>query len=333
MKERLIKVLNSDSFYERLHEKITMMEEFNADNIPEGWEDKDKYIQYYKAFCLYQFENKYTSPAGKEIYVKRFEQGQFECNISDFKLLIKAVSSDFGDLIYEDSEFNEMLSEYFDDPLYDRLSEYDKEIAEKVIEYGDFKLIDDLKKGNYSFPYSDDYKLSDEEIECIEKAKESLVLGSLIHLTYDECHPDGNFYPSFNKVNSSNPFYTGKSSPEMNILFNDGTIMYYYNGHIRIKDIKFSDFISFVKLFFVLNYREDFLGDMLGDESETGLETDFETMDNLFENKSFLLQLEEAFNDAYGRILVMDDRFSKKMIDDSNKSYSRLKELIKENKL
>ena len=56
-------------------------------------------------------------------------------------------------------------------------------------------------------------------------------------------------------------------------------------------------------------------------------------MDNLFENKSFLLQLEDAFNDAYGRILVMDARFSKKMIDDSNKSYSRLKELIKENKL
>ena len=24
-------------------------------------------------------------------------------------------------------------------------------------------------------------------------------------------------------------------------------------------------------------------------------------MDNLFENKSFLLQLEDAFNDAYGR--------------------------------
>ena len=122
-----------DLFYERLLEKITMIEEFNSDDIPDGWEDKDKYIQYYKAFCLYQFENKYTSPVEKELYVKRFEHGQYECNIRDFKILIKAVSSDVSDLIYNDSEFCESLSEYYDDPLYDRLSENDKEIAKKVI--------------------------------------------------------------------------------------------------------------------------------------------------------------------------------------------------------
>ena len=127
--------------------------------------------------------------------------------------------------------------------------------------------------------------------------------------------------------------HTNKNNPDIEILFNDGTIINYYKGDIRILPFNFKQLVEYIKLMFVYNYyngsNNPLLTFYLETEDGVSLDTDFDDMD--LEEIEILLGY--AISMATDVVRSLSQRYSERMIEQSKEKVAYLLKLANKYKL
>lgn len=220
------------------------------------------------------------------------------------------------------------------DPIYESLSKYNKQICNSICSAKEINIvpITKVESGDYSLPLF--YKLDDEEINKIRQAGILKKLIFSVHSLYDEEQGElgktkCNYNLIQNEVIRRLVPHTNKRNPEINVLLEDGTIVNYFNGDIRVKPYNMSELIMLVKLAYTSHYHRGLLIDPKEMEEALYLlshgEIDFNfdmTDDEVFSENIRLI----AYT-IYRLIDDMDQIYSKRMIEQANEEITRSNEL------
>ena len=207
-----------------------------------------------------------------------------------------------------------------DDPMYEELSAYDRKISKIIKKTNEYITIKELKMGNYQCPCN--YRLTQKEIRAIENVKLTVPVNRLIHLLYDDLEMFGHYHCKYDEIPEDSvlkmfAFHTNKSNPGIEIVFEDGTIVNYLEGDIRVKTYRYQDLIAYVKLCIIKQY--EFIAN-----TEYGL---VEVKD--FDDELIKKAVEVVFPMAYCHLDELDEVYTKKMIEKSKEEKEERNQLIK----
>lgn len=207
------------------------------------------------------------------------------------------------------------LSEYAEDPLYKDISEYNSDISKLIRRTQFYYSINQIKKGNYKGPM--DYRLSQKEIRTIENVKFIRPINKMIHDFYDE-EGVAFKYCAYNKIPEDSilkrfAFHTDEDNPLFDIVFEDGTIVEYLCGDLRVLSYKFQELVVLTKLYFVQSLKESGVIDI----------------DSL-NREQLIEEVQSAAHTAENVLKIQDEVYTKKMIDTSKKNLENIKRLVKE---
>ena len=323
--EKLLEVLNSKEFIEYAKERYESKEHLMYDE----WKNFNVFVRCLKATYVENFLKADTEKK-KEYIILSIPMHHIESDyvLSVIETLNTSVSSVNDPRNKKDIAYLKKIQQYEKDPMFDVLSERDEEIEMYAVMLNSFVYLDDLEEGIYTI--DTDYRFSDEEIETIKKAVMFPDFNNIMHALYDEDDGINKATSSFDKIEDEAlkklVFHTNKKNPEFEIICEDGTIVNYHLGDIRIKPFKMEDVIKFTKLAFISQYHN-------GPESEIGGFLVGSVDQNIdpfnMSTEEFEENIGSAFYEVYGRLYGLDEIYSKKMIDNAQDEIKTIQKIIK----
>lgn len=300
----LINALNSDKIGEMLYSYYWD----NEGMLKPLWRCPKKFTKYLKAYYLKLY---LTSEKEKQdtIYNEIID-GNINVAVN-YKFMNQIVASQANtteNIDFVSPKELTFLEDYEDDPLFDELSDDDDNIRNYVLKSEKIIQFDDLLTGEY-IPI-DDYVISKEELATIEKIKDFPELSDIAHEVSGELVDE--------RVIINHP---NKKNPQYGILFEDGTIVIYYNGDIRVLKMKLDEIIRYVKLQFIDYYYN---------AEDDGI---FQTMVENYENFDFedaKQPLVDMNNYTYDVMLAISSEFVISTIMSLHQTFST--KMIKEGK-
>ena len=323
LKEKLIELLNREDYTAIMTEmyssiKVCLNEELRKI-------DDETMVSYLKAYCVYCCDNK-SSARLQELYLFSLNMGFALVGVlSEFVDQMNAMTAKIAEPVNKERiDDLERLLKYKDDNIYKELSKSDKTITQMIKKVGCYITIKELKKGTYQ--KRDNYTISEEEIKAIEKVKQHPELNQLAHSLYDE--KTAYSYKPNHEIKDDDDIlkkfliYTNKNNPQYNIVFNDGTIVNYFEGEIRVKPYKMQHILLFTKLFYAANHNSMKKFYMIIDNVA---DTDFSEPSKLGA---------ELLVSSISNVLIilrsLEEIYTKKMIDNSKEMFVKLKKITKE---
>lgn len=252
----LIDILNKKEFKEAAEEVYHYMTS-DLENVSL---DLEKFISYIKASYIECFMRAEDDEEKLNIINSAIAGDIFIINIREIFQVASSENAKIGDII--DSNTLNTLTEYFkyvEDPLFKELSKYNKEIARAVNKHASYMSIGQIKRGDYEHAIG--YRLSQKEIRTIENAKLVPTINRQIHLQYDKERMFRNFceYDDIpdDDVLKRFAFHTNMNNPLFRIVFEDGAIIEYIIGDIRIQPYKYKDVVNYTKLCMISYMKHD----------------------------------------------------------------------------
>ena len=246
--------------------------------------------------------------------------------MDDFVEKINGTKAKMGDLIHKDVALElESLKEYKDTKIYKELSKSNKEIAIIINDYHGYITPTIIRKrlnDNYT-PY--DYKISEEELEIIERTKKYFMPNQMAHMLFDE-KKDSEYYCN-HEINGEDEILkkllvtTNKDNPRFEIVFPDGIIIDYYKGDIRVKPYNYRQVLEYIKLFYAAYYNE--MRECFEKTINRGMRDDYPKYEIA---RQMILN---SFVNVYAMLHSYEDIYTQKMIDDSKKTLVKIKETAK----
>jgi len=325
-----INILNSDKITALLYDFYSD----NEDYINPYWRDEKKFVSYLKGYYLDRYLE--IPDDLKSLLFSDLKDG--ELNVGVLETFLDKTNGSLAkpnDHMETGSlqEFKDLM-QFKDDELYEELSNDNSWIMGLYIEKNGIITIDELKKGDYI--KIDGYSLDNDEIKTIEHAKMVPGLINTIHSLYDDLEDERNkcnYDAIDDEVLKKFAFHTNKDNPEYNILFDDGTIVNYYKGDIRIMPINLMALVIFTKLTFIDNYyngeNNQLFQFMLEPYDIDVSDVPFSELDD--ETMEILMSI--AIEMVYSNVESLNLIYSKKMIEDSKRDVKKMGELVKKYKL
>lgn len=343
------------ALYERIL-RIAYIEEKH--NLHEDFQDidEDLMISHIKAYIIKAYED-IEEEVERELFLDLIrEPGIMENGIIDvtiFHTLIRefirslnSLKSNIGDRVNKSVIYNfKELERYKTTSIYKGLRKSNSKIAQIIKDYHGYFTLKELKEKANEEPIGKgiykEYIISEEELKIIEAVKECPSLNQISHLLYDtrkncEFHCDHEIR-SDSDIFKKLLVYTKKDNPRFNIIFEDGTIVCYNEGDIRIRPYNFKHLLKYTKLYFAKNY------DYMLNIYENPLTINFNIDSELFEfgptieptnieaNKEEIARqmIINSSNHVLDMLIDYEDIYTKKIIDDSKKELVKIKEITK----
>ncbi len=312
--KKLIEALNSDKITGMLHEYY----EANDYALKPKWKCSKRFTKYLKAYYLKCFLE--AEKEKRDIIFNEIIDGNINVAINNnfLKAVMASEANTSENIDYVDPKELLFLDDYLDDDLYEELSDNDDDIRDYILKSEKIITFDDLVNGSYE-PI-DDYVISNEEIATIEKFKELPELSFIAHEINGE------------EIDERVIVYQpNKKNPQYGILFEDGTIIIYYNGDIRVLKFKIEDIVKYVKLQFIdywYNASEDNIFWTMVEGYENFDFDDAKLPLNEMNEYTYDVLLAIASETTISTILSLHQNYSKKMIRDGQKLLDKLGEHI-----
>ena len=207
------------------------------------------------------------------------------------------------------------ITEFQDEPLYDDISKYNNIIANIIKKEQCFYSLKQIKMGNYVGPRN--YRISPKEIRTIENVKMIKPINKIIHDLYDVTGVFYN-YCEYNDIPQNSvlkkfAFHTNKENPLFKIVFEDGTIVEYLMGDLRVLSYNFKDLLVLTKLHMVQELQQNDIYDI-----------------DLLPKEDFINLVLFSSNRSKGVLNALEDVYTKRMIESSKRELEGIKELVKE---
>lgn len=310
--DELIEALKSDDFIEAAEESYYS----HTKNKEDSNVSFEEYIYTLRGLFIEEYICAITE---EEIYyimesLKNSDVEAVDAN-SIFKL-IEATKSKIGDLVEKDIiKELEKMSDYKDEPIYNELSKYNKDIAKYIKKENFYYSIKQIKMGNYEMGIN--YRLSQKEIRMIENVKMIGPINRIIHANYDT----NDFlwpYCEYNEIPGDSvlkrfAFHTNEENPMLNVIFEDGTIVEYLCGDLRVPSYNFQSLLVLTKLNIVKILNENEIFDM-----------------KEISKKEFKQVLDLAIGISLDDLSALDEVYTKKMIDDCKQELDDIKQFAKD---
>ena len=252
--------------------------------------------------------------------------------IDDFIKSLNAMKSKIGDHVHDDILYDlKALEKYKDTDMYKKLSKGNNRIASIIKEYHGYVTLKELKEKCHDEPLIiGDYKeyiISEEEIKIIEATKNHPLPNQIAHLLFD--YRKNNDYRCDHKINNDNEVLknllvnTKQNSPRYDIIFEDGTIVNYNEGDIRIRPYNFKQVLRYTKLYFVQNFDEMY--EVYTQSSNIFYRGDAKPPMAEIERQMIL----NSFVNVLSLLIDYEDIYTKRTIEDSKKNLVKIKEIAK----
>lgn len=308
----LIKALKSDEFLDATKESYYFL---TADR-KEPKVSLEEYVTALRGLFIDEYITAKNEEEMNFIIQAAINADIYAVNANDIFRTLETSKAKPGEIVELDY-FKESIdiTEYQDEPMYDDLTKYNDIITRIIKKEHDFYTIKQIKMGNYKGPR--DYRISQKEIRTIENVKLIKPLNRLIHDLYDV---EGVYttYCKYSDIPEDSilkrfAFHTEKANPLFKIVFEDGTIVEYLKGDLRVLSYRFQDLLELTKLHMVQNLQKNGI---------------FE-IDSL-EEKEFILEVIMASNTSKGVLNTLEDVYTKRMIDHSKRELESIKKLVKD---
>ena len=332
--KQLINILQEDRITAKMFEFYGKYE----NKIDKRWRNPGKFVSYLKAYYIERYLT--VSDTAKGLILMNLKE-EDDLSIGITQTFLDKINGSVAKLnqnvegVYLD-EFEDLL-QLIDDPIYESM-EYDDELIMGIIkETQGFVTINEIKDKDTTA--TGGYEFSKDEIVNIISAKLTPEINKTIHSLYDEATYDGvtcNYNTITDDTAKRFAFHTDCKNPEFKIIFEDGTIVNYKKGDIRLYPIDFFSLTNYIKL--LMTYYMKF-----GDEDEElsftcelyDLDIDdflglnYCDLDDELKEKLVVVAAEDLCSDVDDLLI----NYSKKMIEDSQKEVTKMNEYVKKYKL
>lgn len=310
--KELIKDLKSEDFIASAKKSYYFL-------TSEKEENKVSFEEYISALRGLFIDKFITAISEEEInYIMNAAQNSdiFAVDANGIFKLVEATKAKIGDLVEKDClKKIRDITDYQDEPLYDDLSKYNNVIVKYIKDIHFYYSIRQIKMGNYKAEAN--YRLSQKEIRMIANVRMIGPINRIIHANYDI---NDFLWPccDFDEIPEDSvlkrfAFHTDKENPLFKIVFEDGTIVEYLYGDLRVLSYKFQSLLTLTKLNIVKILEENKIYDV-----------------EFLEKEDLIKVLVHATNIAQATLNTLTEVYTRKMIDDSKKELEDIKELVKE---
>lgn len=291
--------------------------------------DEDTMISYAKAYLIREYnsiENKYD----KKHFLVEIKKAIIYPVLDNFIRSLNGSIAKPGELVkkYVVGEIKE-LEDARDTEIYRILSQDNKYIAKIIAKYHGFHTINYFKKRaeeNKDIRSYLEKIIPEEELKIIEATKNYPIPNQIAHMLYDVKR--NTYYYCDYTINGEDEklknllVSTKQENPRFEIVFEDGTIVEYNMGGIRIKPYTFKQLVRYTKLFFAKEF-DVLLETYESYNQPTPLGT---PISNEKKGKDMLLN---AYTNVRKMFEEYDDIYTQKMIDDYKEELVLLKETSK----
>lgn len=328
-REEFIQFLNTGNTQNRIAGLYQCVKEHLKPEFQEL--DDEIMISYLKSFILIEYDS-ITNKYEKKKFAIDIKQGCFQLLLEKFIKSINGSTAKMGDIVNKEVivELKELLK-YKDREIYKKLSTVNRKISKIIADYQGFLSINYLKKKaeeNKGVKSYFEHIISEEELKIIEKTKEvDFLQNQIAHMLYDE--KDYYYYYCNPNINSEEDtlkcllISTNENNPRFNIVFDDGIIMEYHMGYIRMKRYTFKQVVEYTKLYFTKNF-DQMLKDYTNQNNNIlyGAPMTKEKLirDMLINSYTYVRDMLDAYDDIY----------TQKMINDSKKELTKIKKTAKQ---
>ena len=309
----LIEAVNSDEFIENAMNNYCNFLYLNKDNnLERTAQNMEKFISYLKAQYIKEFFETDDEEIQEAIIESAFMGKVYPNRIYWIFDNINISSAKVGQFMNLDGVKKiKELQQYLNNPMYKELSKKDEYIKKSIIENQKYNTIEEIENGKYI--QHKGYTLDKEEIQTIKNAKLIPTINRTIHVLYDEYDEYRISYCEYEDIDDEIlkkfAFHTNKNNPEFNIIFEDGTIVNYFYGDIRVMPYKLEDYLTYTKLHMI-------------EEME-------QSNDKEFQNDEFELLMTIGIVRTTIVLLLLLEVYTKKMINRSKEKLNDLKQLVK----
>lgn len=291
--------------------------------------DEDTMISYTKAYLIREYnsiENKYD----KNHFIVEIKKAIIYPVLDNFIRSLNGSVAKPGELTkkYIIEELKE-LEDARDTEIYRILSQDNKYIAKVIAKYHGFHTINYFKKRaeeNKDIRSYLEKIIPEEELKIIEATKNYPIPNQIAHMLYDvkrNTHYYCDYTINGEDEKLKNLFVSTKQeNPRFEIVFEDGTIVEYNMGGIRIKPYTFKQLVKYTKLFFAKEY-DGLLETYESYNQPTPLGT---PVSNDKKGKAMLI---DAYTIVRNMFEDYDDIYTQKMIDGYKNELVLLKETTK----
>lgn len=291
--------------------------------------DEDTMISYAKAYLIHEYnsiENKYD----KKHFLVEIKKAIIYPVLDNFIRSLNGSIAKPGELVkkYVVGEIKE-LEDARDTEIYRILSQDNKYIAKIIAKYHGFHTINYFKKRaeeNKGVQSYIEHIIPEEELKIIEATKNYPIPNQIAHMLYDVKR--NIYYYCDYTINGEDEklknllVSTKQENPRFEIVFEDGTIVEYNMGGIRIKPYTFKQLVRYTKLFFAKEFDE-----LLETHESYNQPTVLGTpVSNDKKGKDMLL---DAYTNVRNMFEDYDNIYTQKMIDGYKKELILLKETSK----
>ena len=331
----IVELLNTREFKRLVRETYFFSKEY-LDKRIEVVDDRIM-ISYARAYITNEYE-KLENDLEKRLFLEAMRNGYFVVELMDcFIKSINSTRSKMGDLVHKDTieELNKLLP-YKNTDMYKELSKYNNYIAKTIKEFHGYRTIKELRERCKDKPQGRglfrEYIISEEELNVIEGTKNYFLgFNQYGHMLFDE-KKNADYYWNHEVKNKDEIFKnlivnTKKNNPRFDIVFNDGMILEYFKGDIRLKPYKFGSLVHYTKLYLVKNHEE------MEDAYADSIEVYTSSKDNDSREQFVRQLLLNSFVNVFAMLHETEDIYTKKMIDDAKTDMKKMKELVKKYQL
>ena len=293
--------------------------------------DDDLMISHAKAYIVKKYEE-IEDELERDLFMDAFRDGVIIIGlVDDFIKSLNALKSKTGDPVHKDIlDSLKELEEYKNTDLYKKISRNNNEIAKIIKDFHGYVTIKELKdrchdeaRGGKNYR---EYVISEDEIKIIEATKNNPLPNQIGHLLFDD--RKNNDYYCDHEIKTDGEILkrllvsTNRNSPRYDIIFEDGTIVCYKEGDIRIRPYNFKQVLRYTKLYFVKEFDE------LYETYKNSIEIYSKTKKSPTEQIGRQMIL-NSFVHILTILIDYEDIYTKKIIDDSKNDLIKIKEITK----
>lgn len=323
--QKVINILDSKEMFDIM----SQIYEIEKSNIKKQWKSKNRFIKYLKGFIVYQCETKAKGDVDALIAClinKNFNTGVVGILTDTLNASVSQVNEPMDTYVKEDLE---KLIALKDDPLHEVLALKNDVFVKTILDRLKLKHIsrlDGYKLYKYRFDQTD--------IKALENASKIPGLIRVAHSLYDDFDDEMVTldYDSIDvPLKGLIPHGRG-NNPEIDVILENGTILQYYDGNIRVWPFNFKELVFLTKLQFIDNYYHGEDNDRFQfflEPYDEEFDMDMGSMDD----ETFELFVSIAAEMAGSIAQCLMDVYSKKMIDTSLEDVRNIKDTIYKYKL
>ena len=323
----IVELLKTQHFDRLIH--ISYKEEKQL--LHEDFQDieEDLMVSHVKGYIVKIYEKLETDEEKKEFIDSLNSMAGFtilHALVRDYMANVNSLKYKIGDLVDQSiSETIKELEKYKDSKVYKELSKDNNKIVKIIKEYHGYLTLKELKSKCHEESNDGEYIISEEEIKIIEATKNYPIPNQLAHLLFAD-RKEWDYYcdheiKSDKESLKSLLVSTNKSNPKFDIVFDDGTIVCYQDGDIRVRTYNFKQVLRYTKLFCAKNFDKlsMFLNDPINE-----IYFNAETPEK--KGKQFIIQ---SFIRTRALLTDYECVYTKKMIEDAKTNLAKVKELTK----